>query len=762
MSKPQTRTRSVTPVQLVALLLAFICISALLGVLGAGIAVPAVGSLGVAAKASPSILEGLPEDIEIVAPAEESTMLDANNQTIAKFYDKRRIVVPSDKISEEMKQAIVAIEDKRFFTHHGVDPDGIMRAVVRNFSDDDGMQGASTITQQYVRNSLVEKGLLEGDPEQIHDATVSTPERKLREMKYAMSLERQMSKDDILTGYLNIAPFGPTTYGVEAAADLYFSSHASELTMPQSALLAGLVQSPVSYDPLVHPDAAQERRDIVLSVMLDQGIITQQEHDEAVATPVPDMLNPNERPQGCAGAATGMEYFCEFAKQQFLDDAIFGETRIERERLLKTGGITIRTTIDANKQKAALDVVNEALPPGNGVDAAIASVEPSNGHIVAMAQNTHFGAPNESDPAMTQVNYSADSNFDVGSTFKVFTLIQWFKEGHGAYESVGRGNRTYTPGDFHCNGAAIGGFEPWTVGDLPGKDGSHTVLRATEMSVNQAFVNMASRLDLCEIFQRAADLGIKDPNTGEAPAALPSNIIGSIGASPLAMASAYGTLANGGSQCPPTALLSVSDRSENVLKEFKPSCHQVLDQEVADKVATLLGKSAAEWYGPQEGIYLEGGRPFAAKTGTTDSNSNTWTVGFTPQLATAAWMGHANASSQQVSDVTVAGRYYSVPYGSTVGLHLWMPYMNLALQGAEVQPLPNANLNGTRQVQNNANSNNQNQNRDRNAGNNANSSSTSLSTDGQVDLSNIDLDSLNLKPGESIELPDGTIIERER
>ncbi|MDN6565451.1 MAG: penicillin-binding protein [Actinomyces sp.] len=689
MSSP--RSRSITPLQLVALLLAFLCVAGLTGVLAAGLMVPLAGSAGVVAKTVPSVFEDLPADLQIVEPAEESVMLDSSGNVIARFYDKRRIVVPSDKIADVMKQAIVGIEDKRFYQHHGVDPEGMARALVNNLSDDGGTQGASTITQQYVRNMLLEKGQQEGDPDQVMAATAPTTERKLRESKYAMALETQMSKDQILTGYLNIAPFGPTTYGVEAASRLYFSKSANELTMSEAILLAGLVQSPVEYDPLTHPEAAQKRRDTVADVLLSEGTITQQDHDEIVATTVESMLKPDQKPQGCSGAGD-MAYFCEHAISDFLADETYGETDTDRQRLLDSGGLTIHTTIDKGKQDAAVSTLANANPTSSTsgvVNGVITSVEPGTGKILSMAQNTAYDT-DSGNGTQTMYNFAADGTFQVGSTFKIFTLMEWFKEGHGAYETVGRANRSYAQSEFTCSNGhqVIYTPNPYYFDDIDksSKSGPMNVIRATGLSVNQAFVNMSSKLDFCNIFETAKTMGITQAD-GSAIEAIPTNIIGSGSSSPLKMASVAAALANNGVQCAPQSLTKVTDRDENVLKEYQPSCTKVLDETVAKQVSTLLTRSVQQYYNA-EGITLADGRQFAAKTGTTDDNSNTWTLGFTPQLATAAWMGNGSASSTSISDVTVGGQYFSVPYGSTVGEKIWAPYMSAALAGSEVVPMP--------------------------------------------------------------------------
>ena len=679
--------RAVRPAQLLALLMAFLSVSALMGVVGAGMLVPIAGPTALVAKSVPSVFNELPGDLQTVAPAEESQLLDSSGGVIAHFYDKQRIVVPSANIADVMKKAIVAIEDKRFYEHNGVDATGIARALVTNLGES-GRQGASTITQQYVRNSLAERGYLEGDAEQVSAATEQTTERKLREIKYALALEKTQSKDDILTGYLNIAPFGPITYGVEAASQRYFSKSASELNYLESALLAGLVQSPVQYDPLTHPEAAQARRDTVLATMLDQGVITQEEYDEGVATTVDSMLHPTVSSEGCSGTDSSKAYFCDYVLSQFLEDPTFGATRIERERLLKTQGITIRTTLDSAKQDAAYASLTNAIPVGDasGLNDALVSLEPRTGKVLAMAQNTAYGI----EAGQTMSNYSADGNFQVGSTFKVFTLLQWFKEGHSAYETVGSANTFYPNGSFKCDGRSIT-TEGYQVNDLAGKTGTMNVVRATGQSVNQAFVNMASRVDFCSIFETAYDMGITED--GEVPSPFPANILGSVSGSPLQMASVFATIANSGQQCKPQSIESVTDRDENVLKEFAADCKEVISPELANKTAALLTASAGQYY---TSTRLGDGRPFAAKSGTTDGHANTWLTGFTPSLATAVWVGHGDNSSQEVSGVVINGVYHSEIFGETyVGQNIWAPYMTQALAGTPIEAVSNANIGAT-------------------------------------------------------------------
>lgn len=689
--RPGSRAvRQVTPVQFLGAVTAFALISGLLGILLAGVLLPVAGAAGATVRALPESFEELPSSISLVTPSEESRMLDAGGNEIARFYSTRRIVVNSDQMSQSVKDAIVAIEDHRFFSHHGVDPDGLARAFVNNLGGST-TQGASTLTQQFVKNMLLEQGIQEGDQDLIDAAQAQSVQRKLREARYAMALESKMTKDQILTGYLNVAPFGPNIYGVEAASRAYFSVSASELTVGQAALLAGLVQSPVEYDPLQYPDAAQERRDTVLQKMYEYDYITWDQYMEAKSVSVADMLNPENRKEGCEGATDNMGYFCRYVEESFLADSAFGETRQDRQHLLDTGGLVIRTTIDRTLQQYAFTAVTNRVPiydnDGNDtVDTALVSVVPQTGYIVSMAQNTNFGPATDNRTTYVSYNAYADHGggigFQPGSTFKVFTLAEWFREGRFAYETVGGSKRDYNSGSFSCDGAVYP-TGPWHVGDLAGKDGPQTVLNTMMQSINQGIASMATKVDYCQIFNRATDLGIvKEDGTPFGPEN-PSQLIGGADTvSPLLMASAYSAFANGGVRCAPMSIVEVADRDGNVIKSYAPSCNQAMDQQVSDKVATVLKKVAANY------PYVTVDHPVAAKSGTTEDNTNVWMVGFSPQLATAAWAGFASNSSRGIQDMYINGTYYEAIYGGDFAAPMWSEYMQNATSGMERIDIP--------------------------------------------------------------------------
>ncbi len=689
MSKPTSRL--VGKSQYLTLLATFLATSMIAGILIAGLAVPTAGAMGMAAKAGPKIFESLPAEFDLPEPSEQSVLLDRNGTEIARFWASNRIIVSLDQISKNLQNAIVAIEDRRFYEHKGIDPEGIARAAVNNLTHH-STQGASTLTQQYVKNMLLEDGIQQGNQELIDSASEQTISRKLREARYAIALEQKMSKDDILSGYLNIAPFGPNVYGAQAASLHYFSKNAADLTVAEAALMAGIVKSPNDFDPMTNPQDSQARRDVVLATMLAQKKITQEEYDEAINTNVEDMLKPDNSSQGCAGAGSAA-YFCDYVLQSLYQSDALGANRGERQQALMRGGLTIKTTFDWGLQNKAMASFAEHVPVADpsGVNAVLVTRDPNTGAILAMAQNTNYGIPTEGDPTATQNSYAADTahgggaGFQAGSTLKPFTLLQWYAEGHSAWERTGGHSKTFTFEDWNtCD--PDNAHATWTVGDLPGKGGTYTTIGATEYSVNRAFAEMASKVQLCEIFATMKKLGIHNED-GSQITAIPANII-SASATPLAMAGAFSAFTTAGQYCEPMAITEILDRSGNQIGTFEPSCSQAVDATAARKVARTLDivTSSSSYYTSRIG------RPIVGKTGTTDNNDNVWFVGGTSQLVTAAWVGHGNASSQSLNNLTIGGVYFDTVYGTDLAAPLWRDYMGPALDGYDVVPIDGTSL----------------------------------------------------------------------
>src|SRR4051794_22028892 len=433
------RGRQVNLVQAVALLAAFALIAGIGGVLAAGLVLPAVAVASTTTTTAATAFDDLPSQLKEEPLSEKSVMLAADGTVLATFYAENRIVVPLDKIAPVMQQAVIAVEDKRFYQHGGIDPAGMLRAFAKNALTDD-LQGASTLTQQYVKNVLIEAAQRDNDAAAIeaareHKGTAGLS-RKLREAKIAIALEKKYPKQKILENYLNIAQFGSSVWGVEAAAQYYFSKPAADLTYLEAATLAGVTQSPSKWDPARNPDDSQRRRNIVLGLMKAQKIITPAEYQAGIATKLPATLKIQPTALTCAAAGTvvaGSGYFCDYVTKVIKNNAAFGKTPADRTEQLYRGGLTITTTLDPREQRIADKEVKAGVPvkDRSGVASAISVVEPGTGKIVAMAQNRIYNPRQSSAARETSVNYNTDfayggsSGFAPGSTFKPFTLTEW-------------------------------------------------------------------------------------------------------------------------------------------------------------------------------------------------------------------------------------------------------------------------------------------------------------------------------------------------
>ena len=360
--------------------LLFLVLSAVAGVLVAGIALPAIGLVGLTAKRGAENFESLPAELSVPPLKQRSRLLAADGTVLATFYSQNRVYVPMDKISHQMQDAIVAVEDARFYEHNGIDLRGTLRALIANTQAGEVTQGGSTITQQYVKNVLAATA---DTKEEKAAAIEDSVTRKIRELRYALGLEQQWSKKRILEGYLNIAFFGSQAYGVEVAAQRYFSVPASELNAGQAATLAGIVKYPSLYDPLVNPKESEARRNFGLQRMADENMISQATADRFAKQPLKKTLNPSELTRGCL--VSPAPFFCDYVEQVFLSDPAYGATRSDRHKLLYGGGLTIRTTLQMDDQASAQAGIEQHLPTGDpsGRVAAIAMLEPGTGNVTA-------------------------------------------------------------------------------------------------------------------------------------------------------------------------------------------------------------------------------------------------------------------------------------------------------------------------------------------------------------------------------------------
>jgi membrane peptidoglycan carboxypeptidase len=695
---PSPRGRQVTVVQALALLLAFVLAAGVGGLRTAGLVMPPVAAATTATDLSVQAFEDLPGELEPGPLSENSTMLAADGTVLATFFAENRVVVSLDQVSKPMQDAVVATEDRRFYLHGGIDPAGMMRALVQNQLGS-SQQGASTLTQQYVKNVLIEAATREGDVAAVEEAREDQgPEgyaRKLREAKLAIALEKRMTKDEILENYLNIAQFGVATYGVESAAQRYFSKSAAEVTYLEAATIAGITNSPTLYDPVKNPESSEKRRNTVLNRMLRENYITQEEYDLGVATPIADTLHVSEPRSGCMAAGdvvAGSGFFCDYVTRVIENDPAFGETAEERRDVLLRGGLTIRTTLDPRQQSIADAEVKAGVPVDDpqGIGSAISVVEPGTGQIKAMAENRNFNNSADATGRDTSVNYNTSydyggsTGFAPGSTFKPFTLLEWLKQGHNLSERVNGSVRPLNENQFTSCGAK-GINKSWTPGNAEGGRGIMSVADATKGSVNLAYLTMAMQLDLCNVMDGAAQLGVVKAGGKSGTGAFdayPANVLGSQSTTPLALAGAYATFASGGTYCQPIAITSVQDASGAELPIPSANCTQAISPELANAMSFAMSKV---WEGTGREIGRPSGYTASGKTGTTSENEYTWFVGYTPRLATAVWVGYPDKFTP-MQGVRVNGRYIPNMFGATIAGPTWKRFMDQAL--ADGQPNP--------------------------------------------------------------------------
>jgi membrane peptidoglycan carboxypeptidase len=687
-------------VSILTLLSALVGTAVVAGLVGAGLFMPAVGAAGATARTGVDFFDALPAELEQSPLAQQSRILDADGHVIATFYNENRIVVPLSKVAPIMREAQIAIEDTRFRQHGGIDPKGVLRAVVNNASGD-STQGASTLTQQYVKLTLQENAIYAGDEEAAKAAVDKNIARKIQEMKFAVALEKKMSKDQILEGYLNIAYFGDGAYGVETAARHYFSTSAAKLTLPQAALLAGLVQQPGAFDPRRHPKAALDRRNVVLARMLQTGVITQQQHDAALKTKLGLKVQPTGN--GCDGSR--YPFFCNYVYRQVLTNKAFGATEQARRTLVFRGGMTIRTTLDPKMQDAAQRAVASKVAPRNksNVATAISVVEPGTGAVRAMAQSRPYGRNTKA--GQTVVNYNVDNDlgggngFQTGSTFKAFTLAAALANGQALNSTLDApvSGYTFKKSDFELGGSCADLRAPtYKVGNSEGNEhGTRSLLEFTAKSVNTAFVKLEGQVGLCKVLAVADNLGmhLAKATTTAQPGDKPSTklrpyeslTLGTEPVAPLTMASAYATFAADGLYCPPVSITSVTALGGKKVKLPEQQCEQALDENVARGVTQALERVITNGTARGNGI----GRPAAGKTGTTNASTDLWFVGYVPQLAAAVWFGHPDATTPMRKIDTGKKFYGRQMYGATLSAPLWAEFMKAATAGMKREDFAN-------------------------------------------------------------------------
>ncbi|MFI1738616.1 transglycosylase domain-containing protein [Streptomyces sioyaensis] len=658
----------------------FLGVSVLAGAVLAGLALPAAGALGLTAKGSVEGFDDIPTNLKTPPLSQRTRILDAKGGEIAKVYSRDRTVVGLKDMSPYVQKAIVAIEDARFYEHGAIDLKGILRAVNKNAQSGGVSQGASTLTQQYVKNVFVEEA--GDDPDKVAQATQQTIGRKIKELKYAIQVEKELGKQKILQNYLNITFFGQQAYGIEAAAQRYFSKHAKDLNLEESALLAGLVQSPSRYDPVNDPQEATRRRNTVLQRMADLKDVTQAQADAAAKKPI--KLAVSRPKNGCITATDGAGFFCDYIRKVFLGDRSFGKTRKIRAQRWNEGGMTIRTTLDPQTQKSIQASLGDHVYDDDPVAGAATIVEPGTGRILGMGQSRPYGFGEN----QTVINLSVDhrmgggAGYQPGSTFKPVIAAAALEQGTSPEQEYPSPYRMPYPSPVQtCDGEWQGTDS--TQNENKEEVGPYAMKEATAKSVNTYFVQLISDMGICPAVNMAQKMGIERAD-GKPLQQVPSMTLGVQEMSPLTMASGYAAFANGGEYCSPVAIESITDARGRALKVPQTSCRSAMSKKTADTINTLLKGVVEDGTGKEAGLR---GRDSAGKTGTSDSRYAAWFVGYTPNAAGAVWVGDPQ-HKRKMYDITIGGVPHDKVYGADTPGPIWRDAMTGALDGRPAPALP--------------------------------------------------------------------------
>lgn len=680
---PMPKKKSLTLQRVLVLLLAYIMLAVCGGVAASVLFVPGVVGANKAAKAVIPSLKVENVDFDVTGLPQKSTMYARDGSTvIATFYNQNRIVVPLKKISKTMQQAVVAREDRRFWTHAGVDVQGVMRAFVQTYLVKGSQQGGSSLTQQYVKNVLLMQAIEDDDPIAQYHATEDTVARKIREMLISVQMEKKYSKAEILQGYLNIAQFGNNLYGVETAAQRYFSVSAADLNVVQSATIAAITKNPSQYDPLVEENQkeSENQRNIVLKLMLQEGYITQKQYTEAVNTPLKDTLKVQAVNVGCQDTGD-YAYFCDFVVHRIQNSEEFGKTRAERNKLLQEGGLKIVTTLDVEANSTMMETARNTIPPDDpsGMEIAMAAVKPGTGEVLSFGLNRYYDATPAAanDPTKSGQNYAVDlvdgggSGWTIGSSWKPINLIAWMEAGHSINDNL-QTTTTYPTTDFACSNYS-GGADSWNVSNAMGAGtvNPESPFLGLVRSHNTTQASMGAILKLCKVADTATELGYHDAATGETidktQVYTPSMMIGSVNVSPLTMASIFAVYASNGVQCNPIAISKVTDKDGNDLKVPSANCHQAVDKDIIQTLAYTLNQGTVRPDGAGWSFRLADGRKSFGKTGTSEDLAVSGGSFIPNQIAAFAVVGDAqNPYTNRISNIAINGRYNSYWDGSTI------------------------------------------------------------------------------------------------
>ncbi|SFP65575.1 Membrane carboxypeptidase (penicillin-binding protein) [Amycolatopsis arida] len=691
----------------------------LAGVLVAGVLFPVVGAAGLVSNQASQTVDEMSAELADVPPPLVTTVTDKDGNPIASLYDQYRIPAASNEISEAMKWAMISVEDRRFYDHHGVDWKGTLRAAISTSTGN--TQGASTLTQQYVKNYLINVVHRGNEAGQRKAQEVSIA-RKLKEARIAIQLETKMSKDQILTGYLNVIEFSQRVYGVGAAARAYFGTTPDKLNVTQSALLAGIVNNPTYFDPWNHPDRATERRNWVLDKMVENLKLAPEDAERLKEEPlgVPPE-GPNKPASNCVGAGPENGFFCQYVVD-YLKEHGFTEERIN------IGGWTIRTTMDQRaNHEAKVSAETQVRKTQKNVANTLSLVRPGKDRheVVALAANRDYGTSPDEGQTLYTLPAGVYNTGGAGSSFKIFTAAAAMEQGvAGIYDNVP------SPG-FHVSKVFVGGgsrcpvvaqgTRAYCVINNEGSDypTSMTLQRALETSPNTPFVIMEEQAGMGPVVEMASKLGLRktmaangvgrepDPNAQKPELRMSqkeyfgpkenspgegSFTLGPWPVSGLEMANVAATIMSGGVWCPPTPIAEIRDRNGKVIPIKEQPCEQVVEEGLANSLAVGMSKDHEGGTATRAAQAVGWDRPMIGKTGTTQANGSATFVGATPQLAGVAMVfrpqgGAGGLCYNGVGNVTACGREGSM-WGGVTPAQTWFGAMTKIMEGQEVRQLP--------------------------------------------------------------------------
>jgi membrane peptidoglycan carboxypeptidase len=632
------------PTAITVVKLAWCCLLA--SVIAAGLMFPLVGGFGLMSnRASDVVANGSAQLVEGDVP-QVTTMVDAAGNPIAWLYSQRRFEVPGEQIADTMKLAIVSIEDKRFAEHNGVDWKGTLTGLSGYVSGDLNTRGGSTLEQQYVKNYQL-LVLAQTDAEK-RAAVETTPARKLREIRMALTLDKTFTKPEILTRYLNLVSFGNNSFGVQDAAQTYFGIDASQLNWQQAALLAGLVQSTSALNPYTNPDGALQRRNVVLDTMIDNLPQHADELRAAKATPLGILPQPNELPRGCI-AAGDRAFFCDYVLD-YLARAGVSKDQVAR------GGYLIKTTLDPKVEGSVKSAINGiASPTLDGVASVMSVIQPGKDahRVMAMASNRTYGLNTDAGETMQPQPFSLAGD-GAGSVFKLFTTAAALDMGMGINATLD------APPRFEAKGMGSGGAkgcpkETWCVVNDGNYRGSMNVTDALAQSPNTAFAKLIQQVGVPRAVDMAVKLGMRsyalpgtarayDPQSNESLADfvkrqnLGSFTLGPIEVNALELSNVAATLASGGTWCPPSPIDKVYDRHGNEVSMTTDACEQAVPEGLANTLANAMSKDNQNGTAAGSSSSVGWNLPMSGKTGTTEAHRSSAFVGFTNRYAAANYI----------------------------------------------------------------------------------------------------------------------------